>query len=296
MRYHTLSLVAGSMACNARCQFCVAKMTPTFGLGIKEPPVNWERFHQAAGLARQSGTKTVMITGNGEPTLFPKSIGQYLKALAHYQFEHVELQTNGIAIAEEKLVKQEDLEEWAQAGLKLVAVSVVHYQPEKNRQVFTPHRRSYIDLPRAIAAVKDAGIAVRLTCILAAGFIDSIDELSTFLAFARQNRVDQLTLTPVNKPEVSRDDLAYRWTADHHLQPEQTAEFESFLNLHGTLRRTMAHGAKVYDLDGQSVCLSNCLTKDKPGSSEHRNLIFFPNGRLSTSWEDENAELVFLQP
>lgn len=263
---------------------------------MKEPAINWDRFHRSCQLAKESGTHTVMLTGNGEPTLFPRSIGQYLEALAPYRFDNVELQTNGIAIAEGKLVKAEDLCEWAQAGLKLVAISVVHYLPEKNHQVFTPHRRDYIDLPKAIALIKDAGIAVRLTCILAKGFIDSIDELTKFLAFARQNRVDQLTLTPVNKPEESRDDAAYRWTEAHHLTRNQVEEFENFLNFHGTLQRTMPHGAKVYELDKQSVCLSNCLTRDEPDADEHRNLIFFPNGRLSTSWEDENAELLVLQP
>ena len=37
MKVRTFSIVAGSMACNAQCPFCVAHMTPANGLGSKEP-------------------------------------------------------------------------------------------------------------------------------------------------------------------------------------------------------------------------------------------------------------------
>jgi hypothetical protein len=40
MKILTFSIVAGSMACNARCDFCVAGMTPPNGIGPKEPEVD----------------------------------------------------------------------------------------------------------------------------------------------------------------------------------------------------------------------------------------------------------------
>lgn len=50
----------------------------------------------------------------------------------------------------------------------------------------------------------------------------------------------------------------------------------------------MPHGAKGFNMDGQNICLSNCLTKDKQGSQNHRNLIFFPSGTLTSDWQDES--------
>ena len=47
----------------------------------------------------------------------------------------------------------------------------------------------------------------------------------------------------------------------------------------------------VYDLDGQNVCLSNCLQPDR-NLEEIRNLIFFPDGHLRHSWDLGGAILL----
>jgi len=71
MKIQTFSIVAGTLACNARCPFCISKMTVENGMTLKEPKVNWRNFHKACMLAERSAVSTVMITGKGEPTLFP---------------------------------------------------------------------------------------------------------------------------------------------------------------------------------------------------------------------------------
>ena len=102
MRVQTLSIIAGSEACNARCPFCVSKMTPSCGLDeLKEPEVNWRNFRKACLLAKQSGVTTAMLTGKGEPTLFPGQISRYLKELMRYEFPLIEIQTNGIMLAQQ---------------------------------------------------------------------------------------------------------------------------------------------------------------------------------------------------
>lgn len=289
MQYRTFSVVVGTMACNARCPFCVARMTPTFGLGNKPTEIDWVAFQKACRLARDGGCETVMLTGNGEPTLFPGQIRAYLESLKGYGFSNVELQTNGIPIAEAKLFGDDELSAWSNLGLKLIAISVAHFDPEKNRQIFLPHRQSYIDLPALIARLRGHGIRVRLTCIMARGFVDSSAELVKMLAFAREHGVDQVTATPVNIPQESRDEIALRWTQKHYLRPEEMEDIRSYLAVHGRILSSMKHGAVVYEVNGQNLCLSNCLTKDEPGALDRRNLIFFPNGTLSTDWQDESA-------
>ncbi len=74
MKVQTFSILAGSAACNARCPFCVSKMTPRRGIRLKEPEVNWEKFKKAAAYARDQG----------EPTLFPEQITKYLDAMKEY--------------------------------------------------------------------------------------------------------------------------------------------------------------------------------------------------------------------
>ena len=290
--HRTFSVVVGSLACNARCPFCVARMTPTFGLSNKKSEIDWVAFERACRMAKNGNAETVMLTGNGEPTLFPQQITQYLSALAPFGFSNIELQTNGIPIAEGKLVGLSDLRQWRASGLNLIAISVAHFEAEKNRQIFLPHRKNYIDLPALIDTLNVIGFRVRLTCIMARGYIDSVEELQNFACFARQHSVEQLTFTPVNMSAESRDREALAWTMAHHLSVRQVSEIEVYLNRAGKLCKVMPHGAKVFNLDGQNICLSNCLTRDEEDSEQHRNLIFFPNGTLTTDWQDESKVVV----
>src|SRR3989304_9471286 len=100
MKIQTFSIVAGSEACNARCPFCISKMTPPLGVTLKEPKVNWRNFKKACRLAQSCGVTTAMITSKGEPIIFPKQISKYLRAMQIYEFPIIEVQTNGIMIAE----------------------------------------------------------------------------------------------------------------------------------------------------------------------------------------------------
>jgi hypothetical protein len=53
----------------------------------------------------------------------------------------------------------------------------------------------------------------------------------------------------------------------------------------GTLCDILPHGAEVYEINEQNVCISTGLTRDA-GEKEIRQLIFFPHGWLTTSWEN----------
>ena len=291
MKIQTFSILAGSEACNARCPFCVSKMTPPLGMEPKEPEVNWRNFEIACRLAKQSGVTTAMFTGKGEPTLFPNQINKYLEAMARFEFPLVELQTNGILIAEKPDVYSRYLENWWSKGMTTIAISIVHYDSEKNRQIYVPYRKSYIDLSKLIDLIHRRGFSVRLTCIACNGFIDSVAKLNGLVDFAKTNKVEQLTLTPVNKPESSRNQKAYNWTKTRHLTDEQRNALTHYLQTDGAKLMTLVHGAVVYDLHGQNLCWNNCLSV-QPEAEEMRNLIFFPDGHLRYYWQYPGAILL----
>lgn len=291
MRIRTFSILAGSEACNARCPFCISKMTPPNGVELKEPEVNWRNFEVACRLAKATGVTTAMFTGKGEPTLFPNQITKFLEKMAPHAFPLIEIQTNGIKLAEQPEKYDPFLKRWYELGLTTIAVSIVHYDPEKNRQIYLPHREEYINLGKLIAKLHEIGFSVRLTCIAANGFIDSVEELKNLVEFARSNKVEQLTLTPVNKPETTESPEVWNWTANHHLKSEQFSAIKEYLDHEGSVILRLAHGAVVYDLHGQNLCLSNCLSVN-PDSEEMRNLIFFPDGRLRYYWQYPGAILL----
>jgi molybdenum cofactor biosynthesis enzyme MoaA len=291
MRIQTFSIVTGSEACNARCPFCISKMTPPLGVRLQEPDVNWRNFRIACQLAMRCDVTTIMLTGKGEPTLFPGQITKYLQALSDFQFPIAELQSNGVTLADQPDVYSRHLHTWYHLGLTTIALSIVHYLPEKNRLVYLPHRESYIDLPLLIQLLHDHGLSVRLACVLANGLIDSRQALQELIGFAKQHQVEQLTIRPVNRPTSSRNQEAYDWTHRYYLQPEQLGDIRDFLEQNGKLLMTLIHGAQVYDVGGQNVCLTDSLTLEAR-SDDLRQLIFFPDGHLRYDWQYPGAILL----
>ena len=263
-------------------------MTPPFGVELKEPAINWRNFHKACELAKQVGVVTAMFPGKGEPTLFPKQISKFMKEMMPYKFPIIELQTNGIKLVENQEKYDPYLQEWYNLGMTTIAISIVHYDPEKNREIYLPYRKNYIDLPKLIAKIHSFGFSVRLTCIAANGYIDSVEKLLELIRFAKSNKVKQLTLTPVNKPKDILNKEAWDWTNKHHLTPDQ---LNSIVNLledkeRSCHRLTLSHGSKVYDLEGQNICLNYCLTV-QPDAEELRNIIFYPDGHARPYWDSD---------
>jgi len=293
MRVQTFSILAGSEACNARCPFCISKMTPPLGVKLKEPKVNWRNFEVACRLAKSCGVTTAMFTGKGEPTIFPDQITTYLEKMEKHNFPLIELQTNGILLSEKADKYDRHLKTWYEKGMTTIAVSIVHYEPEKNRQIYLPHKKSYIDLPRLIETLHGYGLSVRLTCIAANGFIDSSRVLDNLLSFAKENKVEQLTLTPVNKPDAEHNGHleSWNWTTAHCLRDEQLGEIKAHLESSGSKLMVLGHGAVVYDLHGQNICLNNCLSV-QPDADGMRNIIFFPDGHIRYYWQYEGAILL----
>ncbi len=291
MKIQTFSIVTGSEACNARCPFCISKMTPPVGVTLEEPEVNWRNFRIACRLAERCGVTTAMLTGKGEPTLFPEQITKYLQALSEFPFPIIELQSNGILLIERAGAYTKYLRDWYGLGLTTIAISVVHHLPEKNRAVYLPHRKAYIDLPELIHLLHECGLSVRLACVMADGFIDSRQDLQAFIAFAKAHQIEQVTVRPVNRPSNGRSGTAQDWAERHHLRPEQLVDIRSYLEEEGALLMTLVHGARVYDVGGQNVCLTDSLTIDA-GSDDLRQLIFCPDGHLRYDWQYKGAILL----
>lgn len=292
MKIQTFSVVAGSEACNARCKFCISKMTVLNGIDLKEPEVDWRNFRKACRLAQLNNVSTAMITGKGEPTLFPKQISLYMQHLADYQFPIIEIQTNGIPIAQQWEKYEPYLKTWYGWGLTTIAISIVHWLPEKNHEMYNPYQKEYIDLENLIVRLHDLKFSVRLVCTMVKDYIDNPASVGCLVAWAKVNKVEQLTIRPVNKPDDSAGDLSvYSWTKEHQLTADQIAAIKHYCASQGTKLMSLMHDATVYDINGQNVCLTNCLTIE-PDSGDVRQLIFFPDGHLRYDWQYEGAILL----
>lgn len=290
MKIQTFSIIAGSEACNAKCPYCVSKMTPSNGMSLKQPEVNWRNFEKACTFADKSGVTTVLITGKGEPTLFPEQITEYLSRLEKHDFPFVELQTNGIILEQQREKYKKHLKEWYKKGLTTIAISAVDYNSDKNKEIFTQDK-PYMDLGKLVDFLHEMKFSVRLSLVLLDGYMDNRSKLEKLIQFAKDKEIEQLTIRPVSRPGKSKNDKVACWVDKHYLKEKQLQGIKSYLEENGTHLFELPHGAIVYDVDGQNVCLTNCLTRDTD-PDKLRQLIFFPDGHLRYDWEKKGAILL----
>ncbi len=291
MNILTYSVVVGTAKCNVRCPFCVAVMTPHYP---KLEVLNKINLRKGATLSVRGGATTLLLTGKGEPTLYPKQVTDILQEVGG-EFPIVELQTNGLAIARGNLDEQIHpsqtttfLQEWKNLGLTTIAISCVHWDNKVNG-IMHPQEGEMPDLAELVAKVKSAGFTVRLSVVMVKGGIDSVEKFAEFIQWAKAHKVDQMTLRPVTRPEEA-DGKVSSWIVDNCVSETLTYQCLEYLEQNGSHLLDLAHGAVVYDVNGQNVCLTNCLTLDKTGE-QIRQLIYCSDGHVRYDWRYPGALL-----
>jgi hypothetical protein len=262
-------------------------------------------FQKACRLAQLCGCTTVLFTGKGEPTLFPKEITGYLDLMQKYDFPRIELQTNGIRLWDDlRDAETPDhapyLQDWYDKGLTTVALSMVHWDAAVNGAVYAPGREKYNgsidpakryfpDLPILTQMLHDAGFFVRWSATMLDGYVHDVGSVTGLIDAAKRNGVEQLTLRKVLATESTRDAKVNEWVKEHACKRD---DFEGILEWVGSQTKlmTLSHGAAVYDVGGQNVCLTDCMTSC-PEGDDIRTLIFFPNGQTRYDWRHEGATL-----
>jgi len=290
MKIQTFNILAGNTNCNANCPFCISKMTPKNGMNCERPGVNWKNFKKACQLAKINLVNTVLITGKGEPLLYPDEITDFLERLDKYNFPIIELQTNALVLGRNFDRYKENLKLWGERGLSTFVISIVHYKDEKNKEIYAPNA-PYLKLTELIKNLHLAGFSVRLNCILVKNYIDSVEEVKKLIEFCTENKIEQLTLKPVEVPERVENKIIANNTKKLLISKNTEKKMQKFLEKNAVRLRTLDFGGVVYDYQGQNVCMTDCLTH-KPYSADLRQLIFFQDGHLRYDWRYAGAILI----
>lgn len=289
MKIQTLSLVVDA-PCNAACPFCVSRMTGDApkrdAVDVKAARRNLDKAIMAAKIG---GATTALITSKGEPTLNPEQVSWYIgKVQPHFPF--VELQTNGLVFmkhGDDQDCEIASLRKWQMCGLTTLAISVVSYKEHVNRDIFGSLLFRH-DIPLVIKRARGTGLMVRLTCTMFKGGVETFDDVMALVKYCTEHKVEQLSLGPVTMPDVPEDNSAAKWVREHELDNDDV--FDD-LDSAGQKLMTLPHGAAIYDIDGVSVCIRECLSL-REESDEVRQLIFYPNGRLTYDWQYKGAVLL----
>ncbi len=304
MKIQTFSIVIGTKACDAHCNFCVSHTT-----GFSELPknrsINVPRFLKAVQLAKMSGCTTVLFTGKGEPTLYPAEISQYLDKMIEGRFRStvnvssfplIELQTNGIRIGNGE-ISVDTLTTWRELNLNTIGLSVVDVENEQNKKIYLHHRNDeYPDLAKTVDIINNAGFSTRLCLMMHKGIVDSPEKLQNAIEWAKSHGVAQMTVRPIRRPSVVDPDGTgtVKYINDNGLSDEDVDRMRDFVASHGTHIMTLmngAHEARVYDFGGQNVCMSDCLTVE-PSGDDIRTLIYYSDGKLCYDWAYKGARIL----
>lgn len=284
MKTNTFSIVVGDQRCNANCPFCISKMTASDFSDCVE--FDEGRFNCACRIADQMRDRllTVMLTGQGEPMLFPKQITRYLDHI-NFRFPLIELQTNG-TLVESNL---DNLRRWQDEGLTLVCLSIADKSAERSNQIMGIKG----DYNYWIAAqmLMDIGLNVRLNCTMTKAGTHKPEDCETIILRANNAGIFQTTFREVEMPSVSLDSKVAAWVVDY--KPTGAANcLRRFLDWNGAVELLqLPHGGRVYDYKDQNVAVSTCLT-ETTNSDDIRQLIWFPDGRLAYSWQYPAARLM----
>jgi len=283
MKISTMSIVCGTTACNARCPFCVSKTTPEANLTTD---FNWRNLNIACRLAEKAGATTCLITGKGEPTLYPKLIEEYIRYVNKY-FPFIELQTNGIALPS---ISHDTLELWYDMGLTTVSLSAVHYDQFTNEEIYGAN---YTPLEDNIKRLHDIGFSVRLSMMILKGYgLDYPQGISSLISFAKRNKVEQLTVRQIDQGCTRNENQEiFDWIDEHMISHEEWIKIQSMIDRRGNAVLRLPWGAVVYDVDGQNICLNNCLTTNEDDENI-RQIIFFPSGQISYDWKYKGSRLI----
>lgn len=263
-------------------------MTGIKAIGVKEQPINWHNFKKACLLAKMSNVSSVLITGKGEPTLYPNQVTAFLEKLNEAEFPIIDLQTNGIKFMEEPKKYDAYLKTWHDLGLSVIAISIVHYKPEKNRQIYTPGKKEYYDLAKLVEKLHNFGFSVRFSVTMINGYTDNPKEVASMIEYARSLRIEQLSLRPVAMPYQSESPKYADATSKLLLTAKKITAISKYLDKVGHPLVTYGHESVVYDVDGQNVSLTNALTI-KPLSEDIRQMIYFPDGHIRFDWQYKGA-------
>ena len=146
------------------------------------------------------------------------------------------------------------------------------------------------------AFLRDMGFSIRLCVMMQNTMVDSPERIDELIKWCKNNEVTQLTVRPIRKPVGKTEGSAHyiEYIENFGLSQEQEESIKRHLFDKGSHVLTLMHGthaAKVYDVNGQNICISDCLTVE-PTTDDIRTLIYYADGRICFDWQYEGARIL----
>ncbi|MDZ5648563.1 radical SAM protein [Nitrospirillum sp. BR 11828] len=257
LRPRSLSFLPVARGCQAACPFCFSEASISADQPGGKP--DWPLIDRWIEHAWHSGAERAVITGGGEPTLWPQPSLRELVTRCRRRFGTVVLITNGLRWARmDQRMAADELTAVHKAGLNVLAVSRHHWDEAANATLMGVETATPA-LLEAMGAHRGtlAGLRLRLVCVLQQGGVASVSDIDAYVRWAVAGGVDEVCFkelyvsTSVESVHHSHD--VNRWSEAHQAPLSLVHDWAQGRGWPVALR--LPWGAPVYQglVDGQPL-------------------------------------------
>lgn len=286
MNIQSISIVPETVGCNARCKYCIARMTPPVEKKLK---VKLTHLDEALVYAKSGGAQSAIITSKGETLLSDwKFIGEILDLCDEMGFGQRDLHTNARHIeGREKEFKKYFIEN--EGHLTNITITMASMDPVVNGDIMGIN----YDIPRVLEFLsRECDITVRLSCVMNESAVRDRRTMEEYIRKASEYGVRAIVFRELWIPvQISDNPLSKavnKWSRKNRVPIEigvaglKAMEKEGFAHPIFTL----PWGQVVYDVEGLNVACSQCtgnFPESRPGFI--KSVVYLPNNHLYSSWE-----------
>jgi cyclic pyranopterin phosphate synthase len=274
-RYLTCSVLPVRLACNCSCPFCFSKSSVS---ALRHDTVDWQQLNLADyfEFARERGASRLVITGGGEPLLRADAVLDILRRGSRF-FKEIACFTNG------SLLTRELAQRLVDSGLSYLCFSRHHFDDALNRRLMGEPAPA---LPEFFDAA--GGLAIRATCVMAHGQIDSEQMVWKYIDRLADFGVRQFTF---KHTYVAYDRSVFAASAEDRWAVEHRVSFDPFAG-RGEIIAELPWGPAVRRIGDLQVCYYHEPTPD--WEKEHRtcrSVNLLSDGTVFASLEDQSSRL-----
>jgi len=277
MRALCLSVVPQTVGCNAKCRCCLSRTN--FNVDGRKK-LNLGVVRRACRFAKDLGAQSAIITGKGEPTMMDRvHLVEVTKVLGEF-FSQIDFHTNGLLLP---YLGPDYIRTLYGAGLTNLTLSIAHYDDKKNAEVMGI-LKPYIEKTFDWLKTYGDGIHVRLSCLLARGYIDSPEEMKKYCDFAADHGVSAVVFRGLwVKDGKTEQDV---WSRDHRV--DMATLFKEFVRTYGLPSIMSLPWGDVYEYRDMSLTATECDYREKDFV---KSLNLLPDNHLYYEWGSKASKL-----
>jgi len=291
--------IYSAQKCNADCTFCVEELRPASrGVQLsnqkeilKSDSKYFEALYESL-VAVDPVKPTISITG-GEPSKDPRLPG-ILSIASKFDTPRATITTNASGLLD-KTGNKNVLDTIIEAKFGHINISRAHYLDDwNNRLMRYSEGPSIKNLKYIVAKSKEAGVRVRLSCVLINGAIDTLGKILKYLEFAELIGVDNVIfrqLMMIDQKKFARNYVvsfteAKRTMLDPILyQADKNNEMHFQSQIVGYYYYVEIWRYKNIDVIFEEADLAQLERTKKTTHNLIHELVFHPNGKLCSTWQ-----------